>query len=163
MRTLRRRHFSALLLATASLAVGAAALWLSCRNDPPRSLVGRAWAVLPIPLAASAAAVLAPLLRAELSLRSLFASTRARPWLSALAVATLVMIPHGAYASAATSIASSVRVGVASEAALLGAAVSGAIVLWGRRHARTRRRDPAIYVVGVAVVALAFVLAGALL
>jgi hypothetical protein len=164
MRTLARRHASALLLASASLAAGAAALWLSCRNDPPKSFVTRAFSVLPIPLCASAAAILAPLLRAELSLRSLFATTRARPWLSAMAVATIVMVPHAAYASVATVAASSPSNGLAAAAptALFGAIVSGAIVAWGRRHARTRRRDPAVYVVGVVVIAFAFVLVGAL-
>jgi hypothetical protein len=141
-------------------------LWLSCRNDPPRNFVARACSVLPIPLCVSAAAILAPLLRAELSLRSLFASTRARPWLSATAIATIVMAPHAAYASVASAIAlpspSPHDLVAVAPMAVFGAVASGAIVAWGRRHARTRRRDPAVYVVGVVVVAFAFVLVGAL-
>ncbi len=161
MRTLWRREQASVSLSGTAMALGAGALWLSFHNDPPRSAIGRAMCVLPISLCVAAALLVRPLVREEVALRSLLRSTRTRAWVPALAMIAVVCVPNAAYASAATYGASS-EASAAETAATLafGFLVALAVVAWARRHGRTRKQDPALFVAGTIGIAIASITMG---
>jgi hypothetical protein len=159
MRTLWRREHASLTLSAVAAALGAGALWLSFKNDPPRGALGRAMCVLPISLCAVAALLSRPLLREEVALRSVLRSTRTRMWVPAVSAIIVVCAPNAAYASAATygaTVAGAPGANVVTQSAgacVFGGLVALAVVLWGRRHAKTTKQDPALYVAGTIAIA----------
>jgi hypothetical protein len=145
------------------MVLGAGALWLSFHNDPPRSVFGRAMCVLPISLCIVASLLVRPLVREEAALRSLLRSTRTRAWVPALAMLAVVCAPNAAYASVATyGAAQEKSAGSAGGAMLFGAFVAGLVVAWARRHARTKKQDPAQFVAGAIGIAIAAITLGVL-
>lgn len=159
MQTLWRREQASVSLSGTAMALGGGALWLSFQNDPPRSALGRIMCVLAVPLSVVAALLVRPLVREEAALGWLLRSTRTRAWVPALAMAAVVSLPSAAWASGA---AMGVKAGAGGTAGalLFGGLVALAVVAWARRHARTRKQDPATFVVGTIGIAVAAIVVG---
>jgi len=135
---------------------GEGALALSLRNDPDARPVARALAVLAFPLAIAAALIAAPAIETEARLRPLLRSTRTKTATLAIATALALATPSTALAATA-SIALAPSVAWVSVAYAL--VIASAIAVWARRAARARRSST--FVLGVAVIATTFTIAGA--
>lgn len=166
IRTLWRREQASLSVSATVLGLGAGAMWLSSENDPPRDPLGRALCVLPVPVCVAAGLLARALVREEDALRGLLRSTRTRAWVPLVAMLVLVSTPNAAYAGTSTlgatlhAPARSAGADVLAGVAMLLLAV--AVTLWARRHARTKKRDPAAFVAGTIGLALVAVIVGAL-
>ncbi len=154
-----------LAVAGAAIAIGAAVLDQSLQNDPPLRPLSRALAVLALPLALSAAVLAAPLLKVDRQLRPLARVTGTRRMILTIAFLLALATPTSAFAATAGSL-----VGLTAAAgpplalgAALGvwalpiAALTGGWSSWCA-PGRSARRGPAIFVVGVLLVALLAVL-----
>jgi hypothetical protein len=160
VRALVRREQASLALSATALALGAAAMGLSCANDPPRSPLGRAMCVLAGPVCAAAALLVRPIARQEAALAALLASARAKRSAVVVAMAVVTCAPNAAYASA-TTYATTSHGAASAQASVFALAVALAVVAWARRHARTAKQDPAVFVAGALGIALAATLTGA--
>ena len=115
--------------------------------------------VLSGPLCAVAALLARPIARQEAALASLLASTRTKQSAVVVAMAIVTCMPNAAYASAATYATTS-HGPASAQAFAFGLVVALAIVAWARRHARTVKKDPAVFVAGTFGVALVAALVG---
>ena len=135
---------------------GEGALALSLRNDADARPTARALSVLAFPLSIAAALVAAPALETEARLRPLLRSTCTRT--TALVLATIL-----ALATPSSALAATASVALAPSLTLVSTAyaivVASAVAVWARRAARARRSST--FILGVAVIATAFTIAGA--
>ncbi len=158
---LTRAARARLALAAGAAGLGAGALALSLRNDPPAAPIARALAVLGLPLAVAAGVLVAPLLESEARVAALARVMRTR-WTTLFAAFALALAtPTSALAATAAvtaRAASSAGLGAPAPfvavAGLWGAGIALAVAGWARWHARTARRDPVIFVLGVLGVAV---------
>ena len=135
---------------------GEGALALTLRNDPDARPATRALAVLAFPLAIAAALLATPAIEMEARLRPLLRSTRTKTATLALAMVLALATPSSALAATASvALAPSVTIVSVAYAVLLAAVVA----LWARRAARARRSST--FILGVAVIATTFTIAGA--
>ncbi|HEY2368249.1 MAG TPA: hypothetical protein VGH87_17745 [Polyangiaceae bacterium] len=135
---------------------GEGALALSLRNDPDARPIARALSVLAFPLAIAAALLAAPAVETEARLRPLLRSTRTKTRAVALAMILALATPSSALAATA-SVAFAPSVTLVSVGYAL--VIASAVAVWARRAARARRSST--FILGVAVIATAFTIAGA--
>ncbi len=146
-----------LVTAMVSAALGAVALGLSLRNDPPAHPVARALAVLSLPLTLCAAILVVPARETEERLRALARVTGTR-WTTLLAAFSLALAtPSSALAATAGAMAGTLaHVPVLPLGAASGAwavPVACAVAVWARWHDLRTRRSPTVFVIGALVVA----------
>ncbi|MBX3226323.1 MAG: hypothetical protein KIT84_42930 [Labilithrix sp.] len=150
LRLVRAERFRG-LLATMIASLGASGL-LTLRSDPTPRPVGRALAIMAVPLVLAASLFVAPLLDLERRLMPWLRSLRVRRWMIVASFFAALATPTSAFAATA-----GVAAGLVSPApclALGGALGAWAIVLssvvgaWGRRHTSS-------FAVGVAAIAIA--------
>ncbi len=156
VRTARARVTTAATMAF----LGGAALFLSLRNDPPARPVARALLCLTLPLCVAISVLVAPALRVEERLAPYTRATRTPSRVVFLSLALTLATPSSAFGATSSAVAVSLAGGApwTTAAAVLAWACALALTLagWARRHHRTARRDPGLFVVGVLAVAAAF-------
>jgi hypothetical protein len=145
-------------LATGSAAVGALALGLSLRNDPPARPLGRVLAVLALPITLCAAVLVDPVRETEYHVRALARVTRTR-WTTLLAAFALALTtPSAALAATAATIAGAFAhvppLPLGGAASAWAAPIACAIAAWAYWHDRRPQRSPVLFVVGIFVVAM---------
>jgi hypothetical protein len=138
-----------LLLASMIGGVGAAGL-LTLRSDPTPRPGGRAVAIMTVPLVLIASLFVTPLLACEESLRARLRVLRVRHAVVLVAFLLAVAAPTSAFAATAALATPAPAAPLVTSSLVL----SAIVVAWGRRHSTMRKRGPAVYAIGVALIAL---------
>jgi hypothetical protein len=138
------------------IVAGEGALALSLRNDADARPVTRALVVLAFPFAIASALLAAPAVETEARLLPLLRSTRTKTATLALAMVLALAVPSTAFAATASIAASNGTTIVSSAYAFV---LASCVALWARRASRARRSTT--FLLGVAVIATAFTIAGA--
>jgi hypothetical protein len=147
---------SRLTIASMLAALGGAGL-LTLRTEPTAHPIPRALAIMSLPLTLAAALFVEPLLQCERVVRPILRTLRVRPLAIAAAFLVALAAPSTAFAASAGT-AAGVLSGVEPFGLTFGLSVwaiqlSCLVGVWGRWHDRTRRRSPAVFAVGVALIA----------
>ncbi len=156
VRTARARLTTSALMAL----IGGAALSLSLRNDPPARPIARALLYLTLPLCVAISALVAPALRVEERLVPFARATRTSSRVLFVSFALALSAPSSALGATSGAVAMSLAGGspwaVAATTLAWTTLLAFTLAAWARRHQRTKRKSPAVFTVGVLVVAAAF-------
>jgi hypothetical protein len=139
-----------LAFAALSAVLAGVAAYLSLHNDAPARPLQRALEIWSFPLSVAAGVLVRPVLDSEASIRALLRSTRTHAALVASAFVLAIAFPSSAFGATAAAIA---RPSFVVQGAGWAFVLSAAVAAWGRGHDRLRGRDPALFVVGVLVIA----------
>lgn len=145
-----------LVLAAMLGGLGTAGL-LTLRWDPTPRPIGRAVAIMTVPLAVGASLLVAPLVDGERQLAPRLRALRVRPWVVVAAFLGGAATPTSAFAATA-GVCAGFATGVSpiSLGLALGTwavVLAGVVGTWGRSHGRMRTPTQSRFVAGVAVIA----------
>jgi hypothetical protein len=156
IRTARARLTMAALMAF----IGGSALALSLRNDPPARPIARALLCLTLPLCVAISALVAPVQRVEERILPFARATRTSSRVVFLSFALALSTPSSALGATSSAVAMSMTGGspwpVAATMLAWTTLLAFTLAAWARRHQRTQRKSPAVFTIGVIVVAAAF-------
>jgi hypothetical protein len=156
VRTARARLTTVALMAF----IGGAALFLSLRNDPPTRPIARALLCLTLPLCVAIGTLVAPVQRVEERLVPFARATRTSSRVLFLSFALALSAPSSALGATSGAVAMSLAGGspwpIAITALAWTTLLAFTLAAWARRHQRTKGKSPAVFTVGVLVVAAAF-------